>query len=106
MFDMHDHVVGATAANLFAVIDTKLVTPTIEHCGIAGVARAEVLARVNATVTTITRSALARAEEVFLTSSVRGILPVCATPDRRYDVGAQARALQTMWREVGLMELT
>jgi 4-amino-4-deoxychorismate lyase len=105
MFDTHDQVIGATAANLFAVIDGKLVTPAVEQCGIAGVARAEVLERMSADVTKITRAALERADEVFLTSSVRGILPVCATPDRRYGPGARTRSLQAAWREFGLMEL-
>jgi 4-amino-4-deoxychorismate lyase len=104
MFDSHECVISATAANLFAVIDGTLVTPAVDQCGIAGVARAEVLARTHGEVTMVTRDGLARAEEVFLTSSVRGILPVRTTPDRHYEVGAQTRALQTAWRELGLME--
>lgn len=103
MFDCNDHVVSATAANLFAVIDGALVTPPVDQCGVAGVTRAEVLARTDCKVAAIERSDLTRAEEVFLSSSVRGILPVRETPDRRYDVGAQTRALQVTWRELGIM---
>jgi len=51
----------------------------------------------------LTRAELARADEVFLTSSVRGIVPVAQTPDRRYAVSAIARSLQAAWHGLGLM---
>jgi len=104
MFDMHDHVVSATAANLFAVVDGVLTTPSVDQCGVAGVARAEVLARYpDCTIGSLDAAQLAVADEVFLTSSVRGILPVVATPHRRYAVGRQTRALQSAWCRLGLM---
>ena len=37
-------MISATMANLFAVIDGALVTPALDRCGVAGVARAEILA--------------------------------------------------------------
>ncbi len=46
MCDMHGRVISATMANLFAVIDGVLVTPALDQCGVAGVARAEVLATI------------------------------------------------------------
>ncbi len=42
MLDMSGNVIGATAANVFAVIDGRLVTPVVDRCGIAGVMRAEI----------------------------------------------------------------
>ena len=104
MFDSADHAVCATAANLFIVLDGALITPSLDQCGVAGVARAEILAqRVDCRVATIDRAMLDRAEEIFLSSSVRGIVPVRATPERDYAVGVQTRALQAAWRERGLM---
>ncbi len=104
MFDATDQPVCATAANLFAVVDGVLRTPALDQCGVAGVTRAEVLARHGAAVVApLTRAELARADEVFLTSSVRGIVPVAQTPDRRYAVGAIARSLQAAWHALGLM---
>ena len=103
MFDSADHPVCATAANLFAVVDGVLRTPALDHCGVAGVARAEVLARCDgAVVAPLTRGELMRADEVFLSSSVRGIVPVAQTPDRSYGVGATTRALQAAWFDLGL----
>jgi len=96
-------VIGATAANLFAVIGGRLVTPALERCGIAGVARAEVLAhRPDCQVRDLTMTELMQADEVFLSNSVRGILPVAALDDHRWPIGEITRALQAHWRVLGL----
>jgi 4-amino-4-deoxychorismate lyase len=96
-------VIGATAANLFAVIAGRLLTPALERCGVAGVARAEVLVqRPDCAVRDLTMAELMQADEIFLTNSVRGILPVTALDDRRWPVGDIARALQAHWRALGL----
>jgi 4-amino-4-deoxychorismate lyase len=105
MFDSHDRPLCATASNLFAVVDGELITPALDECGVAGTARAEVLARhPHCRIAPIDRGMLERADEVFLTSSVRGIVPIRATPDRDYPVGPRASALQDTWRSMGLLE--
>lgn len=98
MLDSDDHAISATAANLFARIDGKLATPSVTRCGVAGVARAEVLARCDVVARDIGIDELARAEEVFLTSSLRGIVPVAAIGSTNYPVGATTRDLQAQWR--------
>ena len=95
-------VIGATAANLFAVIGGRLVTPAVDRCGVAGVARAEVLAQSKCDVRDVTMDELMRADELFLTNSVRGILPVTALDERRWPIGDATRALQMHWHELGL----
>lgn len=103
--DFHGRVICATAANLFAVIDGSLATPVLERCGIAGVARAEVLARLPDTrVRDIGWDELAAASEIFLCSSVRGILPVRAVDARPYTIGPVTRAMQQHWRGLGFMD--
>jgi len=103
--DAGARVIGATAANLFAVIGGRLLTPALDRCGVAGVARAEVLAhRPDCAVRDLTMTELMQADEVFLTNSVRGILPVTALDDRRWPIGPVARALQAHWRALGLEE--
>ena len=100
--DTAGRVISATMANLFAVVDGMLMTPPVDACGVAGVGRAEVLAiRSDATVSPITREQLSGASEVFLCSSVRGILPVQAVGNTVYGPGPVTRALQQHWRGLG-----
>ena len=68
----------------------------------AGVARAEVLsAYPQAQVGELTLDALSGASEVFLSSSVRGILPVRSLGRQDYEVGEMTRQLQQHWRNLG-----
>jgi 4-amino-4-deoxychorismate lyase len=95
MRDMHGRVVCATAANLFARIDGQWITPPVDTCGVAGVARAEVLAQwPDCRIATIEMDALMQAEEIFLSSSVRGILPVRELDGRALPVGDDSRLVQ------------
>jgi len=102
--DGHGRVIGATSANLFALIDGRLVTPALQRCGVAGVARAEVLAQRACEVRDLEMEELLRADEVFLSNSVRGIMPVTVLDERRWPVGPVARELQAHWRALGLIE--
>jgi 4-amino-4-deoxychorismate lyase len=100
--DGHNRVISATMANVFALVDGALLTPALDRCGVAGVARAEVLATYPlAQVGELTLDAVLRASEVFLSSSVRGILPVQSLGDRVYAPAAATRHLQQHWRNLG-----
>jgi 4-amino-4-deoxychorismate lyase len=100
--DSHGKVISATMANLFAVVDGVLLTPALDRCGVAGVARAEVLAAYPRTqVSELMLDTLLGASEVFLSSSVRGILPVRSLGKRDYVVGEITRQLQQHWRDLG-----
>jgi 4-amino-4-deoxychorismate lyase len=100
--DSHGRVVSATMANLFAVVEGALLTPALDRCGVAGVARAEVLAACPQTrVGELTLDVLRDASEIFLSSSVRGILPVRSLGERNYAVGKITRELQQHWRNLG-----
>ena len=102
--DAQGRVIGATSANLFALIDGRLVTPALQRCGVAGVARAEVLAQRACEVRDLEMEELLQADELFLSNSVRGIMPVTALDERRWPVGPVARELQAHWRALGLIE--
>jgi 4-amino-4-deoxychorismate lyase len=102
MLDTDGDLVCATAANLFAVFGGQLLTPPVDRCGVAGVARAEVLAVRTATVARLNPVRLVEADEVFLTSAVRGILPVRVFGTRSWQPGSVTRTLQAHWRDIGL----
>jgi 4-amino-4-deoxychorismate lyase len=100
--DVHGNVVSAVAANLFAVVGGRLRTPAVDRCGVAGVGRAEVLAVCpHAQVGLLSLEALLAASEVFVVSSVRGVMPVRLLATQHYAPGAVTRRLQRHWRELG-----
>ena len=77
MCDGEDRVVSATAGNLFALLAGRWLTPSVERCGVAGIAREWILANVpGAAVAELNGADISRADALFLCNSVRGILPV------------------------------
>ena len=100
--DARGNAISATAANLFAVVDGAPVTPALDRCGVAGVLRAELLeALPRVDVRDLPLAECLRASELFLSSSVRGILPVQAVADKVFAPGPVARAMQAHWRGLG-----
>jgi branched-chain amino acid aminotransferase len=76
--DRNDHALEGTTSNLFAVIDGRLVTP---GSGIlSGITRKVVLdlatAIVPIDICDLTRDELLRAQEVFITGTNKGLVPV------------------------------
>lgn len=102
LLDSSGFVVSAIMANLFAVVDDVLVTPALDRCGVAGVARAEVLATMpGIRIGQLSLDQLLGAREVFLSSSVRGILPVRSVDDHQFSTGIMTRRMQQHWHNFG-----
>jgi branched-chain amino acid aminotransferase len=81
MLNDHGQIAEATTSNVYAVIDGKLLTPPLEAGILKGTTRTRILALceahgIEAREAPLTPEALCGAAEVFLSSSVRGILPV------------------------------
>jgi 4-amino-4-deoxychorismate lyase len=94
--DASGRVACATAANVFAVVDGVVRTPAIEAAGVAGVARAALLADAgfgaDVEIGELQPADLARASEIFLSNAVRGVMPVCELDGRSLSVGPAALA--------------
>lgn len=91
-------VASTTMANLFAVVDGRLVTPPVEDGVLAGTTRGLVLevaaARGIATeVRSLSVDELFSADEVFATNAVRLISPVVALDGRPIDEGPGRAAM-------------
>jgi branched-chain amino acid aminotransferase len=71
-----------TGSNVFLVLDGVLVTPPLSSGCLAGVTRDLLLEAAGAEERTVPMAALADAEEVFLTSSVREVQPVASIDGR------------------------
>lgn len=81
MLNESGEVTEATTANVYAVRGAGVVTPSLEAGILEGTTRRRILALcraddVAAEETTLTRADLLAADEVFVSSSVRGVLPV------------------------------
>lgn len=98
LFDRRSELVGATAANVFLVERGTLLTPAIDHCGVAGTVRAFLLTHLPVVIARISKRRLLAAEEVFLTNAVHGIVPVAAIGRRRLAIGPHTRAAMALLR--------
>jgi 4-amino-4-deoxychorismate lyase len=77
MLDAAGRVTCATAANVFALLDGRWLTPVLHEAGVAGIARGWVLANAPGAAEAELRPAdIEAAEALFLCNAVRGILPV------------------------------
>jgi 4-amino-4-deoxychorismate lyase len=101
MLDTEGFVVGGTMSNLFLAVGGRLHTPDIDRAGIKGVMRGAVLdaarsAGIEVAESRLSVSALAEADEAFITNSVIGIVPVGDLIGRALAVGPIARRLQSL----------
>lgn len=81
MLNGHGHVTECTTSNIFFVKDSVLLTPSLESGILSGITRSDVirLARENGVHCregSFKADELRRADEAFITSTTRGIMPV------------------------------
>lgn len=81
LFDSTGRLCEGTLSNVFVVLDGEVLTPSLDTGCLPGIVRALVLEHLEhehrpAHETAIDHDTLARADEVFLTNSVRGVVPV------------------------------
>jgi branched-chain amino acid aminotransferase len=96
-------VVEGTTSNVFAVVGGVLATPPLE-CGIlAGITRARIIDIAMAEgmpveLRAMTRDEILRSDELFLTSSVREVLPVVVVDGRTIGTGRPGPITQKLHR--------
>jgi 4-amino-4-deoxychorismate lyase len=101
MRDTEGHIVGGTMSNVFMRCGASLLTPKVDRCGIAGVMRRWVLEQaggleLRAGEERLRWQDLKRADEVFMTNAIVGIVPVARIQCGRAQVrlGATETAVQ------------
>jgi branched-subunit amino acid aminotransferase/4-amino-4-deoxychorismate lyase len=82
LFTPAGHLISACMANVFVVTEGRVQTPDLSTGARAGVVREWVIQRVEVKETLLTRADLDAADEVFLTSSWLGIMPVAFLEER------------------------
>lgn len=76
--DTQDRLCEGTGSNIFVVVNGRVLTPSLATGCLAGVSRALVLEWTDAEEAELEMDVLGRAEEIFLTSSVRDVQAVDA----------------------------
>jgi branched-subunit amino acid aminotransferase/4-amino-4-deoxychorismate lyase len=95
-------VLEAPTANVFWREDDRLVTPALELPILAGVTRAAVIEIADREVEegVFSLERLLAADEVFVCSSVREVMPVVAVDDTTFGLGPAAHELQQALRKL------
>lgn len=98
MLDAEGALVCGTMSNLFLVDDCALKTPLIDRSGVAGTARARVLAAARATGIEVregrfTLADLVRARGAFLTNALIGVWPIRSFEAHDFDLALLPWAL-------------
>ena len=89
MLNTEGKVIEGTMSNLFAVFGSRIVTPSLDRCGVAGVMRELILELaqgegLESRVGELSVSALREADEIFITNSLIGIWPVWKLEQTEY----------------------
>ena len=99
LLDQQGFAIGGTMSNLFIVEQGALITPTLTHCGVAGVTRARVLdvaekSRLTTRVEPVPLQRVLDADEIFFVNSVIGLWPVARLGERQWQSATLATALR------------
>lgn len=97
--DAAGHVVEGATCNIFVVVAGTVVTPPVDRGALPGIVRARVLVLcsregVKSAVRDVTLRELRGAEELFVTSSLRGIVPVTRLDGAMRTPGSITRRLE------------
>jgi 4-amino-4-deoxychorismate lyase len=101
MFSRSGSLVSGTMSNVFLVCGSRLRTPRLDLCGVAGVMRRVVMgaaaqAGIFVEEAVLCAEDLESAEEIFLTNARIGIWPVRALDARTFSPGPVTRRLQQL----------
>jgi 4-amino-4-deoxychorismate lyase len=109
MLDTGDRLICGTMSNVFIVRNNVIATPAITRCGVAGVMRRHVLAQlaregVACDVRDIHVDELDDSDEIFLTNSQFGVLPVRQLAARQLAVRSISRRVMNLVAASGVPE--
>ena len=107
--DAEGRVICGTMSNVFLVNDDRIVTPALDRCGVQGVMRRHVIATLRdrgrgVEEANLSERELLAADEVFLSNSQFGVLPVRRCDDSEWPVGDVTRQVMAMLADGGIEE--
>jgi branched-chain amino acid aminotransferase len=103
-FNTSDEICEAAMANVFLIRDNELFTPGLDSGCLAGVTREHILQLASAQkipchARTLGKKDLAKADGIFLTSSIRGPVWVAAFQGKAYPNHPLFSLIHTLWLE-------
>ncbi len=109
MLDTEGFVVEGTRTNLFFVKADILYTPLLDRCGVEGIAKGWILeqakkAGIKTREERIRLETLAQADEIFMTNSIYGVMPVVKfqanASIKDYPIGVLTLSFQKAWEKL------
>jgi branched-subunit amino acid aminotransferase/4-amino-4-deoxychorismate lyase len=104
------HLCEAATANLFLVQNGNLLTPSLESGCLPGITREVVIGLakqlgISCSERDLTAAEIHSAGELFLTSSIRGVMGLSRFEDRMFALGPVTAALRGAWNQAVLREI-
>jgi len=107
--DADDRLICGTMSNVFIVSNESIVTPSLERCGVEGVMRRHTIATlrkygITVNIRDMSEMELSDSDEVFLTNSQFGVLPVRSYRGKVWHSHPVTRRLMAMMADNGISE--
>ena len=109
MLDTGGQLICGTMSNVFIATESAYVTPAITRCGVSGIMRGRVIAwlqsaGIDCEVRDVGIDELFGADEIFLSNSQSGVIPVRRCGQHEWTVGAGTRQAQALAAANGVPE--
>ncbi len=110
MLDTEGRLICGTMSNVFIVKKSVLITPAITRCGVTGVMRRHIIdllrneEGMDCEVRDVTLEELSSADEVFLSNSQFGVLPIRTCASMQWGDGPITRRVQAIAGANGISE--
>lgn len=107
--DADDNIICGTMSNVFFVTKKSISTPSLDHCGVAGVMRRHVIEilrgqGIDTHIQTVKLVDLKNFDEVFVSNSQFGVMPARSCADMRWPVGDTTRSVMSILADNGVAE--
>ena len=107
--DADDNIICGTMSNVFFVTNNSISTPSLDRCGVAGVMRRHVIEtlRVQGSDTqlqTVKFADLKNVDEVFISNSQFGVMPVRSCAGMQWPVGETTKNVMSVLANNGVAE--
>lgn len=107
--DADDNIICGTMSNVFFVTNNSISTPSLDRCGVAGIMRRHVIESlrsqdIDTHIQTVKLADLKNIDEVFVSNSQFGVMPVRSCADMRWPVGETTRNVMSILADNGVVE--